>query len=61
MSMERITHLEERVAYLERFLDELSAELSKQVDRVDDIYRHLEAQGGLTPDLGPHDQKPPHY
>lgn len=61
MSEERITQLEERIAYLERFLEELSVELSKQVDRIDGVYRHLEAQGSLNPDLGPHDEKPPHY
>lgn len=61
MSDERITQLEERLAYIERFLDELSAELNGQVHRIDEVFRRLEALGDNTVDAGPADEKPPHY
>lgn len=61
MSEKRITQLEERLAYIERFLDELSGELNSQVHRIDEIFRRLEALGDQTVDAGPADEKPPHY
>ena len=61
MSEKRITQLEERLAYIERFLDELSGELNSQVHRIDEIFRRLEALGDQTVDSGPADEKPPHY
>ena len=61
MDNERLTLLEERLAYIERYLDELSSELNGQVHRIDEIFRRLEALGDTTVDAGPADEKPPHY
>ena len=61
MSEDRITRLEERLAYVERFLEDLSAEFGTHAARIDEIFKRLEALADVDGDLGPHDQKPPHY
>ena len=62
---ERVIALEEKVAYLEKALDELSAvvyDVSKSQDRVARELRDLRSQAGPTdPARGAADEVPPHY
>jgi SlyX protein len=62
---ERITELESRVAFQDRTirdLDEVVRLFSKRVERLErrlsDLAGELRADGG---EVGPHDEKPPHY
>jgi len=62
---ERIVHLEEKVAFLEKALDELNEvvyELSRNQDGMTRELRDVRAQGSPTdPNRKPADEVPPHY
>ena len=62
---ERIIHLEEKVAHLEKSLDELSAMvygLNRCFDRLAGEFRDLRGEAGPTdPGRKPLDDVPPHY
>lgn len=62
---ERITGLEEKVAHLEKALDELNAvvyELSRSQERLTRELRDLRSHAGPTdPARKPADDVPPHY
>jgi len=67
MSDERLVHVEEKLAYLEQVVAELSDVLHRQqghIDRLTALNRHLGEKLVALGESGPGDpldEKPPHY
>ncbi len=62
---ERITELESRIAFQGQTLDDLDGEVRLMVKRLERLEKLLselarEPRAGRE-DVGPHDEKPPHY
>jgi len=63
---ERVVELEVKVAYQDRLIADLDAVIRDFTGRVESLTRQLEqvkelALGGGSDDIGPADEKPPHY
>ncbi len=62
---ERITELESRIAFQGQTLDDLDEEVRLMVKRLERLEKLVsEFARGLragSEDVGPHDEKPPHY
>ena len=63
---DRIVELEIKVAYQERLIADLDAVVRDFTARVETLTRQLEqvqelALAGSTDEIGPADEKPPHY
>ncbi len=62
----RIIEIEKRLAYLERYVDELNeviVEQQRQLDRCNKEIARLQPKNAPSPvdENGQHDEKPPHY